>query len=96
MRSLVNGRILVQIPVFQEPVFKGEVFLFSLAPIFIVKVDVRALFIFIGDRLWFFMPLEPHHIFGVKSPRLFFKCLSSQVLGFSAFHIVKDKEESFC
>lgn len=35
--------LLVQIPVFQEPVFKREVFLLPLAPVLKVEVDICAL-----------------------------------------------------
>ena len=39
------------------------------------------------------MSLEPHHIFGVKSPAWFFKCPSGQVLCPCSFHIIENVEE---
>lgn len=38
----------------------------------------------IGDGLGFFMPLEPHHVFGVKPPGLFLQSFSCQILGFGS------------
>lgn len=38
-----KNAVLVQLPVFQEPVFEGEAFFFPLAPLFKVEVDVGAL-----------------------------------------------------
>lgn len=87
--------LLVQIPVFQEPVFKREVFLLPLAPVLIVEVDICALFIFICDCLWLFVPLKPHHVLCMESPRLLFESFCCQVLGFRSLHVIKYKEESF-
>ena len=39
------------------------------------------------------MSLEPHHIFGVKSPAWFFKCPSGQVLCPCSLHIIENVEE---
>lgn len=47
----------------------------------------------VGDGPWLVVPLEPHHIFSVKTPRLLLQCFSCQVLCLSALHVVKDEEE---
>ena len=40
------------------------------------------------------MSLEPHHVLSVEPPALFLQGLGSQVLGFSALHVVEDEEQS--
>lgn len=58
----------LQVSVFEVPVLKGEPLLLPLAPFFIVKVNVSALFKLVSDSLGLFMPLKPHHVLGVKPP----------------------------
>lgn len=43
MPDSIHAGVLVKVSVFKEPIFKGETFLLSLPPLFIVKVDVSAL-----------------------------------------------------
>lgn len=52
------------------------------------------LFILLGNSFRFFVPLKPHHVFGVKPPWLLLQRLCGQVLGFSPFQVVKDEKES--
>lgn len=56
-------------------------------------MKIKYLFILLGNSLRFFVPLEPHHVFGMKPPGLLLQCLSGQVLGFSPFQVVKNEEE---
>lgn len=58
----------LQVSVFEVPVLEGEPLLLPLAPFFIVKVNVSALFKLISDGLRLLVPLEPHHVLGVKPP----------------------------
>lgn len=92
MNACLKAR-LVEISIFEKSVLEREAFLLSLAPFFVVKVDISALFILLGNSLRFFVPLEPHHVFGMKPPGLLLQCLSGQVLGFSPFQVVKNEEE---
>ncbi len=39
------------------------------------------------------MSLKPHHVLGVKPPRLFFQRFRSQILSLCSFHVVEDKEK---
>ena len=39
------------------------------------------------------MTLKPHHIFGVKSPRVLFECIGGQILCPGPLHIVENVEE---
>lgn len=52
-------------------------------------------FVFVGDELGLFVPLEPHHEARVKPPRELLERLSGQELCFGAFHVVEHEEESF-
>lgn len=65
----------LKVSVFEVPVLEGEPLLLPLAPFLIIKVNVSALFKLISDSLGLFMPLEPHHVFGVKPPWLFLQSL---------------------
>ena len=58
-----------------------------------VLITATYLFIFVVDNFWLFVPLKPHHILGVKSPRLPFKCLRCQILSLGPLHIIENKEE---
>ena len=51
------------------------------------------LFKLIVDSFWLLMTLKPHHIFGVKSPRVLFECIGGQILCPSSLHVVENVEE---
>lgn len=86
----------LQVSVFQVPVLEGEPLLLSLAPFLVVKVNVSALFKLIGDGLGLLVPLEPHHVLGVKPPGLFLQSLGRQILSLGTLQVIEDEEESFC
>jgi len=83
----------VQVSVLQEPVLECKTFLLPLAPFLVVKIDVSALFKLIIDHLGLLVPLEPHHVLGVKPPALLLQSLGGQVLRLGALHVVEDEEE---
>lgn len=47
-------------------------------------VGVTHLFELVSDSLGLLVPLEPHHVLGVKPPRLFLQSLSGQILSLGA------------
>lgn len=55
-------------------------------------INAHLLVLFVDD-FWLLVPLEPHHVLGVKPPALLLQCLGSQVLALRALHVVKYKEQ---
>ena len=51
------------------------------------------LFKLIIDHFGLLVPLEPHHVLGVKPPALLLESLGGQVLRLGALHVVEDEEE---
>jgi hypothetical protein len=54
--------------IFQKFIFKYKIVPFACLPSFIIEKYVCTLLIIICDRFWFFVPLKPHHMFGMKTP----------------------------
>lgn len=50
---------------------------------------------FLVDDLGLFVPLEPHHVFGVEAPALLFQGFGSQILCFRSLHIVEYEKQRF-
>jgi len=87
--------LLAQVSILQKPVLERKTLFFPLTPLLKIEVNIGALFVFVIDYLGFFMPLEPHHVFGVKPPGLLFKSLGRQILSLGSLHVIKDEEECF-
>lgn len=51
------------------------------------------LFIFLVDDFWFLVPLEPHHVFSMEAPALFFERFRCEVLRFRSLHVVEHEEQ---
>jgi len=92
-RSRECSPLSVQVSVLQKPVLECKTFLLPLAPFLVVKIDVSALFKLIIDHFGLLVPLEPHHVLGVKPPALLLQSLGGQVLRLGALHVVEDEEE---
>ena len=54
------------------------------------------LFKLIIDHFGLLVPLEPHHVLGVKPPALLLESLGGQVLRLGALHVVEDEEQRLC
>ena len=81
--------------IFQIRVLKAEILLDASAPSrFIIKVHVSSLLVLVCRNLWFFMALEPGHVFLVKPPTLFLKRPSRKILLVGALRIVENKEKT--
>src|SRR3954465_11858157 len=83
----------LSIVILQEAILECEFRLLALAPSrLVVKVDVRALLVVVGDLLGLFVPLEPRQVLLMVAPALFLQLLRSQVLLVRALLIVKNEE----
>lgn len=80
--------------IFQVRVLETEISLYAGAPAsFIIKVDVRPLFVLISSDLGFFVTLKPSHVLLVKSPALLFELPRCKILLIGALRVVEDKEQ---
>ena len=59
----------------------------------IIKIDIGALFIFIGGDLWILVSLEPGEVLGVITPRLLLQLSRRQVLLVCALLEIEDEEQ---
>ena len=95
MIQTFGKKMSIQIFILEVTILKSEAFLLPLTPFLVIKVDVSPLLVFVGDSFGFFMALEPHHVLGVKTPRLLLQRLRSRILGTCSFLIIEDEEEGF-
>ena len=99
---VINGRQNAAVPhngllqrILQEGVLEAEVLLDSRAPAgFVIKVNVRPLFVLICCDLWFLVALEPSHVLFVKAPALLLQLASSKILLVRALSVVKDEKQA--
>lgn len=56
-------------------------------------VNYIYLFVVFIDDFGLLVPLEPHHVLGVKPPALFLERLRREVLRLRALHVVEHEEQ---